>query len=103
MEFNSLRLFFLARSLMETLKTTGQIFPDGQAIEIVRQAGAESTNLALLHWDGEQSRISNTLELGGKVYEPAEVSPTLLRAVRFPTAPREFGSPAALVKSLATV
>jgi len=88
---------------METLKTTGQIFPDGHAIEMVRQAGDEATNLALLHWDGEQSRISTSLELNGRIYEPPKLSSTILRALRFPSELRGFGSPAALVKNLTAV
>ena len=89
---------------METIRTNGQIFDDGQAIEVVRrQAGDDTNKLALLYFDGRQSRITDQLELNGKNYEPTEVTADLLRAVRFPTEPRDFDSPAALVKNLGAI
>jgi hypothetical protein len=87
---------------VQIIESTGQVFANGHAIEVVR-ATDDFSSLALLHWDGQQSRIANTLELNARIYKPPNFSPTLLRAVRFPAEPRTFGSPATLVENFATV
>src|SRR5208282_5018114 len=87
--------------MKQTIKSQGQLFPDGALIEVVRQLGDER-NLALLHWDGNRSVIAGRLELDGTIYEPPDFPPSLLRALRLPVDSQPYGSAAALVKDMAT-
>jgi hypothetical protein len=91
----------LEYSLAQTVKTGGQVLPNGDLIELVRQAG-DDLNVALLHSDGKRSLIAARLELDGTIYEPPDFPPSLLRALRLPIDIQPYGSAATLVKDMAT-
>lgn len=73
------------------IPTTGELFDDGAAIELVRGAtGVSKPNLLL--WNGSVSAIGPTVEYRGRIYEAPEMPASLYRAVLLPSG-REDGGP----------
>ncbi len=72
------------------LETLGELFGDGRSIELIRDT--ETGRLNLLFFDGENCTVAPRVEYGGRVYVPADLSPSILRAVTWPTKCIEYGS-----------
>jgi hypothetical protein len=65
--------------------TLGELFPDGSAIERLRQ------NLLVL-WSEGKEQIRPTVEYGGHVYTAAKLDPQLEEALQLPNKTEDFGS-----------
>lgn len=72
------------------IETTGELFSDGRGIELIRDA--ETGCLNLLFFDGETCTLAPRVEYMGRMYAPADVSPSILRAVTWPTKSTPYGS-----------
>src|ERR1039458_3934644 len=72
-------------------KTAGEVLHDGAVIELV-WADAERASLNLLVYKNGDAIIAPTFENAGKIYAPADIDLSILRATRFPIRLRSFGS-----------
>lgn len=66
------------------MRTGGTVFPDGTILEPIATAG-DSSHLRLAMWSGTRTRVGSDFEHGGKLYEPAALDPTILKALFLPT------------------
>ena len=80
--------------------TTGEYFPDGVAVEPVRD---ESGAIVLLCCDGERTHIAPQVEVRGRVYQPAALDQTFARALRIPRGTAPFGTAKQLVQGISRV
>lgn len=80
--------------------TTGEYFPDGVAVEPVRD---ESGAIVLLCCDGERTNIAPQVEVRGRVYQPAALDQTFARALRIPRGTAPFGTAKQLVQGISRV
>jgi hypothetical protein len=69
--------------------TSGEIFADGSAIELVSATGNQ---LNLLLWHEDRQKIAPRIEYRGSVYEAPELDGSLRKAIRFPSDVKEFGT-----------
>ena len=69
--------------------TSGEILPDGGAIELV--TGGLPGTLALLHFDGKQCFIAPQIQVGLTTYVAHFLDSSVLRATRFPSGAAEYG------------
>lgn len=75
----------------ETIETTGEFFPNGTALELVRpDPRADATSL--LWWDGESATVGQQFEVNGKFYRPPQSNSASLRALRLPRRAAPYGS-----------
>ncbi len=72
------------------LETLGELFGDGRSIELIRDT--ETGRLNLLLSDGESYTVAPRVEHGGRVYVPANLDPSMLRAVTLPGKCTDYGS-----------
>ncbi|HMK22287.1 MAG TPA: hypothetical protein VK466_08120, partial [Terriglobales bacterium] len=79
--------------------TYGEILEDGTVADVV----AEDDELLLCRWDGKQVVVLPYVDLGSVVYGPPKVAPSVRHAVRFPSAPVEYGSVRTLFQGTATM
>lgn len=84
----------------EIIKSNGQFFPNGEAIEIVRD-GDGAGELGVAHWNRTTVYVTSALNLSGKIYQPPALDPTFVRALRLPSNFQAYGSTSALVDDLA--
>jgi hypothetical protein len=63
-------------------QTTGEVFPNGDVIELV--AAAPGNRPKLLFWNGKTSFSAAKLEYGGRTYQAQEVQESILQATRLP-------------------
>lgn len=72
------------------IPTCGEVFDDGGCIDLIfdRAAG----RLALVNWDGRKYRIAPNVEHGGRVFCPADLEPSILRAATLPGNVSRYGS-----------
>jgi len=70
--------------------TTGEFFPDGRCIELLRDP--KSGRATLLSYDGANSTIAPRVKTRGNVYLPAVLEPSFLRAITLPSPCTDFGS-----------
>jgi hypothetical protein len=80
------------------LKTCGELLSNGKCIELVRDS--ETGRLQLLAFDGEKSTLGACVEVGGQMYVPPELHPSILRAVTLPATYADYGSTAKLFKTI---
>jgi hypothetical protein len=80
------------------LETTGEVFADGSSIELILDA--ETGRLSLLLCDGEDRTVTPRVDYRGKVYVPAELDPSILRALTLPTKCIDYGSTDELFKGV---
>jgi hypothetical protein len=83
---------------LEAIETTGEVFADGTALELIRDSETGETNL--LRWDGSDSTIGMEFEANGKIYRPPELASTALRAVRLPGCIASYGSTRVLFEGI---
>ena len=82
--------------------TTGEFFTDGCIIEPVRDA-ADADRLTLLFWDGARSTVGPRVEHAGRIYEPAPIEPSVLRALTLPRNTAPYGSARELLAAISRV
>jgi hypothetical protein len=92
-------VFFWSFSLAQTVKTSGQVLPNGDLIELLR-GSKNPCKLNLLHFDGKVAQISEKLELQGTTYVPTEFEASFLEALLLPSHVDAFGPAKALVADL---
>ena len=79
--------------------TAGEVFADNTMIEPIRNS-SNTEALKLLCWDGRKSTIGSRVRHDGRVFKPATIDPTILRALRLPTNSASHGSPRQLLTAL---
>src|SRR5438132_917615 len=79
---------------MNEILTSGELFPDGSAIELV--AAGER----LLLWTNGSETIGPSIDWAGATYKPALLEPGLLRALHFPAQTTDYGSVESLIGEL---
>ena len=83
-----------------SIVTTGEIFPAGQMIELVRSAsGATKPNL--LFWNGKTSSVGRRIKYRDRLYEGPELNSALYRTMRLPARCSNYDSPRALFEAIA--
>jgi hypothetical protein len=89
-------------SLDQGVATDFKALPDGSLLEPVttRETPLE---LQLLHWSSSRFDIADRVHFGGKVFAPPQWSPSLLRAVRMPTAVMPSGPPRLIFNRISEV
>jgi hypothetical protein len=75
----------------EALETTGEVFSDNTALELIR-LGSGAGETSLLRWDGSSATIGQQFEIDNKIYRPPQVDSTSLRALRLPRRIAPYGS-----------
>src|ERR1700733_13673845 len=65
------------------IKTTSALFPDGGAIELVRDA--VSGELQLLAFDGKDYHVGQQVEHAGRQFALPDVSPSISQAMTLPS------------------
>ena len=72
------------------IETTGEVFPDGTTLELLRlDPGTGETTL--LRWDGESATLGQQFDVNGKIYRAPTLNSTL-RALRLPGRVAPYGS-----------
>jgi hypothetical protein len=82
-----------------TVRTFGEIFPDGSLIEPVASATGAQPNLLLS--TGNAITIAPQVEYNGRIYEMQELPPSILQATRLPREPVAYGTTHQLFTELA--
>ena len=72
------------------VRTSGQIFADGELIELV--ASASDNRLDLLFWNKQKKIIAPRVKYGDRICQAPDVPETLLRAIRFPKNASDYSS-----------
>ena len=72
------------------IKTSGEVFSDGGTIELILDA--ETQRLGLLLSDGENRTVAPRVEHRGRMYVPADLGPSILRAMTWPSKFSDYGS-----------
>ncbi len=70
--------------------TSGEIFSDGSAIELVKSA--TDRHLQLLFWRNQQNKVAPQIEHRGRLYQVPDADETLLQAIRFPSDALDYGT-----------
>lgn len=78
--------------LDQSVATVFEALPDGSLLELVT-AHEGALGLKLLHWSNSGCVITDRLHFGGKIFAPPQLSSSLVRAVRMPTAVTPSGAP----------
>ncbi len=71
--------------------TGGEAFCDGMMIELI-SGGSALNKPNLLLWNGRKATVGPRVGNGGRIYEAAELSLSLLRAMRLPSQCTDYGS-----------
>ncbi len=71
-------------------RTAGELFADGAALELIRDAQTCEPNLLLSA--REKCHVARRIETHGRVFEPLELDASIVRAVTWPTACLPYGS-----------
>jgi hypothetical protein len=82
-------------------ETSGKILPGGHIIDLLAIPNRDS--LELLLWSGANFDIGQQAVVGDVTYRPAQLRPEIRGAMRFPSAPEEYGSTLALFKRIAGI
>lgn len=64
--------------------TGGEVFPDGNLLEIVRDR-SEAARPALLRWDRKHATVAPEIVIRGRHYVPLEIDASLWRHLRLPS------------------
>lgn len=67
--------------------TYGEILQDGTVIDLV----ADGDKLGVCYFDGTQAHVVPQIPSGNIVYQPPKLTPSLRQAIRFPSAPADYG------------
>jgi hypothetical protein len=82
------------------LRTTGNVFQDGSAIEPVRD-GANPNRLELLLWSGKEVVIESEINYSGNAYAPCKIDPTILQVLSLPTRTAPYYASSKLLAEIA--
>jgi len=77
-------------------QTSGEIFPDGTAIELVGTGSATDDKLNLLFWDGKTASIAPQVERDRLIYKPPNLHASVRQAIRLPRRAGSYGKAKAL-------
>jgi hypothetical protein len=80
------------------VKTVGETFADGSALELV--TSASSGQLALLFRHADRKTIAPQIEYSGHIYQPPDLDGTMRRAIRFPHDAKSYGSTGKLFRRI---
>jgi hypothetical protein len=80
----------LARDEAPPIRTMGEVFPDGEGIELLHDAA--TGRLTLLLFDGKKRCVAPRHETRGNAYLPAEIEPSFLQAITLPSTCTDYGS-----------
>jgi hypothetical protein len=75
----------------QEVETAGEAFPDGTMLELIRP-NPGAGELGLLWWDGRNATVGKQLKVNGKIYRPASLHRTSLRALRLPPQAAPYGT-----------
>jgi len=81
--------------------TNGDVFANGEALELVVPPSSE--NIQLLHWDGDEFQIGAKFRVGDVTYEAPRLHASVVKAIQFPSTAREYGDTKELVGKIASV
>lgn len=81
--------------------TFGEVFADGQALEMVAPPSTET--IQLLHWTGTDFEIGLQFQVGDVLYQAPRLHATMLKAVQFPSTAREYGNAEELLGAIASL
>src|SRR2546426_12791893 len=73
-----------------TVKTAGEVFPGGTAIELV--SGSAPSKPDLLLWNGTKAIIASQVEHDGRIYEATELTASFYSATLLPSGCIDYGS-----------
>lgn len=79
--------------------TSGDVFANGEALELV--APPSSENIQLLHWDGDEFQIGAKFRVGDVAYGAPRLHASAREAIQFPSTAREYGDPTELFSTIA--
>jgi hypothetical protein len=79
--------------------TSGDVFANGEALELVAQPSSE--NLQLLHWNGDRFQIGAKFRVGEATYQAPRLHASALKAIQFPSTAREYGDARELFGTIA--
>src|ERR1700694_1516899 len=79
--------------------TTGEVFPDGTMLELVRDAG-DPMRPALLRRHGKQTTIGREIEHENARYVPVEIDSALLRQLHLPAKSLPYASTVELFEQI---
>jgi len=83
------------------VRTFGEIFPDGSVLELVAAASGDHLNLLLRN--GEATVVAPQIEYGGNIYQPHDLDESIVRAIRFPREPENYGTVGKLFAELTSL
>ena len=72
------------------VRTAGETFADGSALELVTSRC--SGGLVLLLWNANRKTIAPQVEHSGRIYQPLNLDQSTCRAIRFPRNAKGYGS-----------
>jgi len=75
----------------EEVETAGEMLPDGTMLELIRP-NPGAGELGLLWWDGRNATVGKQFKVNGKIYRPANLHRTSLRALRLPAHAAPYGT-----------
>ena len=79
----------------------GEVFADGQALELVAPPSTEIVQL--LRWTGTDFQIGLQFQVGDTLYQAPRLHSNLLQAIRFPSTAREYGDTKELFGTIANL
>ncbi|HXM21989.1 MAG TPA: hypothetical protein VN948_12080 [Terriglobales bacterium] len=80
------------------VKTVGETFADGSALELV--TSASSGRPALLLRNADRRTIAPQIEYSGHIYQPPDLDEAMWRAIRFPHDTKSYGSTGKLLRRI---
>jgi hypothetical protein len=81
--------------------TFGDVFANGEALELV--APPSSENIQLLHWNGDEFQIGAKFRVGEVTYQAPLLHASVLKAIQFPSTAREYGDAKELFGTIASL
>lgn len=73
------------------IETTGEVFSDGTALELIRFDSGPA-EASLLWWDGNSATIGQHFDINGRAYRPLRLDSISLQALRLPGHMAPYGS-----------
>ncbi len=90
---------FVEYIAMNSIISSGEIFPDGAMIELV--SGSSKLNQPqLCLWNGQQATVAPRVQHAGSIYDAPVIDPILYRALRLPVQCIDYGSARSLLTEL---
>jgi hypothetical protein len=89
------------KSAPRVLTTVGEVLDGGTLIELVAGTFAGADDLALLLWDGKQTKVAPQIKHKDTLYKPVQLYKTIRQALRLPTGAVRYGSPKQLFGEIA--